>query len=137
MPLGDPWSKLLGRVRALELWRAAFESIVGDLIGVHEQTLKAEGAVELNAKNVATVRVLLEADATGASIVNAPSYNGDRLTIQWIQDAIGKREYVWPPNVRLTSESSPTETAHAIDSVTFEWDGALWIEVARAIGVVP
>ena len=100
------------------------------------QTLGANGAVTINATLGETFEITLAANATSSTISN-PGGQGQRLTIEWIQDATGLRTYVWPTNCRFAGNAAPTATTTAgyKDSVTFEFNGTVWTEIGRAIGV--
>lgn len=99
------------------------------------QTLASNGAVTINAALGKTQNVVLGANATSSTITNPQT--GMELTIQWQQDATGTRTYVWPTNVRFAANTAPVAsiTASTIDSVTFVYDGALWVERGRAVAV--
>lgn len=103
------------------------------------QTLGASGAVTIDSSKANVARVTLAANATSSSIINAQSFPGQFLTIQWVQDATGGRTYVWPANCKFAGNTAPAAStaANTVDSVTFRWNGSggNWEEVSRAIGV--
>lgn len=77
----------------------------------------------------------LAANASSSTITGG--IVGQVLTIEWIQDATGGRTYVWPTSCKFAGGAPPTASTAAgyTDSVTFRYDGALWKELARAVGV--
>lgn len=105
--------------------------------GIVPQILKAEGAVTINAKEAAIETILLEANATSSAITNPKA--GQLLTIEWIQDAVGKRTYKWPANCKFAGGTAPaaSEEKGYIDSVTFRYidTSTAWFEISRSVSV--
>jgi hypothetical protein len=98
------------------------------------QTLSANGAVTINC-NLGDIQVVtLNANATSSVFSNAQA--GQVLTVEWIQGT-GSNTYVWPASCKFAGGTAPTAstTVGFLDSVTFEFNGASWIERCRSIGV--
>lgn len=108
---------------------------IGASSGLVAQTLAATGTVVFNALNGQYQKVTLSANATSSSITN-PS-NGQRITIQWLQDATGGRTYVWPTNCKFAGGATPIASTAAgkSDLITFVFDGTNWLETASSLGV--
>jgi hypothetical protein len=98
------------------------------------QTLAANGAVTINCNlgNIATVT--LNANATSSTFSNAVT--GQVLTVEWIQGT-GTNTYAWPASCKFAGGAAPTASTSVgfLDSVTFEFNGASWIETSRSVGV--
>jgi hypothetical protein len=97
-------------------------------------TVASNSAITLASQSGNIFAVTLNANVTGTTISNAAT--GQKLTIEFIQDATGGRTYVWPTNCRFAGGSAPsTTTASTRTSVTFYFDGTNWYELARAVAV--
>jgi hypothetical protein len=103
------------------------------------QTLAANGAVSINPTTAGVHRVTLQANATSVAISNG-AVNGQRLTVEFIQDATGTRTVVWPTsNVVYAGGAAPvtTTTANRRDIVVFQWNNTTikWQEISRSLAV--
>ncbi len=72
---------------------------------------------------------------TGNITVNAPTHPflGARLTMDLLQDATGGRTTTF--NAVFKVAWTPTTTANKRNTITFEYDGTNWVQVATAIGL--
>lgn len=107
-------------------------AIYGAVVSV---SASASATPSLDAKTANIWNISLTANITSTTITNPK--NGQRLTINFTQDATGGRTYVWPTNCKFAGAAAPTASTAAFrrDSVTFISDGTNWIESARAIGI--
>jgi hypothetical protein len=108
---------------------------VGASSGFVSQSISVPGSVTINATSGQHQRVVLSANATSAVINNGSL--GQRLTIQWEQDATGGHTYVWPTNCKFAGGSAPSASTAASysDLLTFVYDGTNWLETAAALAV--
>lgn len=97
--------------------------------------LTVAGAMTINANEGDGHEILLSAEASSSSISGGAP--GQRLTIEWVQDATGSRVYEWPANCKFAGGAAPASSIGAgyRDSVTFRYDGTNWYETSRAVGV--
>lgn len=105
---------------------------IGASAGYHTQTLASNGAVTVDASTGQIQNVLLQANATSTSITNGQA--GQRLTLMFQQDGSGAHTVVWP-TAKYTAATAPTvtSTANARSSVTYVYDGTVWVEQSRAL----
>jgi hypothetical protein len=95
------------------------------------QTLNANGAVTINANLGDIAAITLNANATSSSISNGQT--GQVLTVEWIQGT-GNNTYVWPAACKFAGATPlPSTVAGSVDSVTFEYNGTVWVETSRAV----
>lgn len=90
-----------------------------------------------NVATAAVQRIVLTGNITGYT-VPAGAYEGQSLTLKFIQDGTGSRTLAGTPaNVRLAGGAlTLTTTASKVDTLNFLWDATLtqWIEECRALG---
>jgi hypothetical protein len=74
-------------------------------------------------------------DLTGNITINAPTkpHAGQRLTFVFRQDATGGRTVTW--NAIFKQNWSPTTTASKINTITFAYDDANWVQVATGVNL--
>lgn len=100
------------------------------------QTLGSNGAVTFNASTGEMFVETLNANATSSQLTSVAG-TGEVVTISWIQGAAAPFTYAWPANCKFAGGSAPAASTIAgyEDNVTFRYDGANWLEIARAVGV--
>lgn len=93
----------------------------------HSVTYAASITPAITAKRT-TKRVTL----TGNITINAPAggFPGARLTLDFLQDATGGRTVTF--NAAFKATWTPTTTANKRNTITFEYDGTNWVQVATA-----
>jgi hypothetical protein len=74
-------------------------------------------------------------DLTGNITISAPTkpHAGQRLTFIFRQDATGGRTVTW--NAIFKQNWSPTTTASKVNTITFVYDGANWVQVATGLNL--
>lgn len=72
---------------------------------------------------------------TGNTTINAPTgaWTGARMTFVFTQDGTGGRTVTW--NAAFKVNWTPTTTANKINTVSFEYNGTAWVQVASAVNL--
>jgi hypothetical protein len=68
-----------------------------------------------------------------ANIANG-AYNGQQFTFHFGQD-VGNEAITWAAHVKFAGGTAPvlSTAANAVDTFSFEWDRAHWVEVSRLL----
>lgn len=78
--------------------------------------------------------ITLTANITGVTLKNA--YKGRKVTIIFIQNAIGGYTVAWTTTVKLVGGAfTITTTASVGSAITLQYDGSNWWEISRALNL--
>ena len=127
---------------------AASGLTVGGALATVPYTVRvdAAGSVSVPASECSVAIVLLNAACLSSDIdvqgnanpgaVQTLPTTTQTLTLAFVQGAAGGFAYAWPSTCRFAKGEPPADTsANTMTSVTFVFQGGLWIETARAEGV--
>jgi hypothetical protein len=107
-------------------------------VGTNRITVTVNGALNLDASLGHFQAVLLEANVTSSTIVNAS--DGQIMFIEWTQDATGSRTYSWPANCHFAggAAGAASTTASFRDIYQFRYNAntVAWYETSRSLAVV-
>lgn len=108
-------------------------------LGLNPNTVLAggniSGAKTINRNNGVLQQYTLTGNVT--LTLDSGIIPSDHITLELTQDGTGSRTITWPGNVKLAQGGLVLSTpASSIDVVELAWDGANWVEIARALATV-
>jgi hypothetical protein len=75
--------------------------------------------------------VNLNANVTSSSII--AGYDGEELTILWIQDVTGSRTVVMPTNLKGVTTPSAAANSHSVQKFTYNTGDGNWYAISAGV----